>query len=156
MDTIKMRPHHLLDIVTNFQRDDDPDYEREPGENGVRTVVRMVGRDLDFGIELVVGPDFICEPCSHLQPNGRCERILDRHDPPQAMDDYNDPLDERILGYLGLAAGTVMTAREYLGRVNARLPGIEEVCTHATSRKEDRRDGLVRGMETLGLRPAGA
>jgi hypothetical protein len=152
METVDLRPHHLLDIVRGFAPDTDPDYVRAPGENGVRTVVRMVTEGIDFPVRFMIGPDFICAPCSHLQPNGRCDRILERHDPPEPIDDYNDPLDARIFDYLGLEPGVEMTVREFLEAVNARLPGIEEVCTHPTEEQSARRDGLIQGMVVLGLR----
>ncbi len=154
MDTIDLRPHHLLDIVRDFKPDEDPGYVRTPGENGVRTVVRMLTDSSDFPARFIIGPDFICAPCSHLQPNGRCDRILDRHDPPQAMDDYNDPLDARILDYLGLARGVRMPVRRFLEIVNERLPGIEDVCTHPTEQRSARRQRLMDGMVAIGVRTA--
>ena len=61
----------------------------------------------------------------------------------------------RILDRLGIAPGTVMTVRKFLEIVNDRLPGIEDVCTHPTQQKADRREGLVKGMVALGVRGAG-
>jgi hypothetical protein len=152
MDVIDLRPHHLLDIVRDYAPDDDPGYVRAPGENGVRTVTRMLMEGIDFRARFIIGPDCICAPCSHLQPNGRCDRILDRHNPPEPIDDYNDPLDARILAWLGLEEGVEMTVRTFLEIVNARLPGVEEVCTHPTEQRGARLAGLVRGMVALGVR----
>ena len=152
MDTIDLRPHHVLDIVRGFQPDEDPDYVRGPGQNGVRTVVRMMTRSIDFPARFIIGPDFICAPCSHLHPDGRCDRILERHDPPQPIDEYNDPLDARVLDYLGLEPGVEMTVRRFLEVVNGRLPGVEDVCTHPTEEKSKRRQGLIDGMIALGVR----
>jgi hypothetical protein len=151
MEAVRLRPHHVLDIVRDF-RPDRGDYAPAPGENGVRTVVRMMTQGIDFPAEFVAGPDVICAPCSHLQPNGRCDRVLDQHDPPERMDDYNDPLDARILAYLALEPGTVMTVRAFLETVNSHLPGIEEVCTHPTEERADRREGLAGGLVALGVR----
>jgi len=133
VEIIDLRPHHLLDIVRRFQPDDDPDYVRAPGENGVRTVVRMVSGGIDFPARFIIGPDFICAPCSHLQPGGRCDRILEAHDPPQPIDDYNDPLDARVLDYLRLEPGVEMTVRRFLEVVNGRPPGAD--------RRDDRPGG---------------
>ena len=33
MEPIPLRPHHLLDIVRDFEPDRDPTYTRAPGEN---------------------------------------------------------------------------------------------------------------------------
>jgi hypothetical protein len=152
MDAIRLRPHHVLDIVTDFKRDNDPGYRRASGENGVRDVTRMIGKSLDFAAEFVIGPDYICKPCSHLQANGRCDRMLDRFDPPRPIDDYNDPVDQHICDYLGMAPGSVMTIRQFLTLANDHLPGIEEVYAQSRRRGAERRDGLIRGMRALGIR----
>ncbi|MCK4283954.1 MAG: hypothetical protein KAX44_06525 [Candidatus Brocadiae bacterium] len=154
MDPIRLRPHHLLDIVTRYKPDDDPDYVREPGGNNVRTFTRMFSKDLDIPAEFIVGWDFICEPCSHLQPDGSCDQVLTRHDPPLRMDDYNDPLDTRLLKYLDMEPGTVMTVRQFLELVNEHVPGIEEAYAQPTEAKEARRAGLINGLVQLGIRSA--
>ena len=151
---LRLRPHHLLDIVTEYKPDEDPHYAPAPGENGVRTVARLVGRTLDVEAAFVIGPDSICEPCSHLGPNGRCDRILQHHKPPQAIDDYNDPLDARVLAYLGLEPGAVLSVRRFLELVNARVPGIETVCTHPGQERSARLAGLTAGLVALGVRAA--
>ncbi len=149
---MRLRPHHLLDIVTGFTPDEDPDYVPAPGENGVRTITRLVGRTLDVMATFIIGPDVICEPCSHLGADGRCDRILQHHNPPQAMDDYNDPLDARVLAYLGLEPGVTLSVRSFLERVNAHVPGIETICTHPGQEQSDRLAGLEVGLVALGIR----
>jgi len=157
-EPMMLRPHHLLDIVTSYTPDEDPGYLPAPGENGVRTISRLVGRTLDVMATFVIGPDAICEPCSHLGADGRCDRILQHHNPPQAtvaplaMDDYNDPLDARVLEYLGLEPGVTMSLRSFLEHVNARVPGIEAVCTHPGQEQSARLAGLKAGLKALGIR----
>jgi hypothetical protein len=148
----ELRPHHRLDIVTDYSPPAGPPPQPAPGENGVRAVTWALAQSLDEEAAFVVGPDDICRPCSHLLPNGRCDRILQRHDPPQPMDEYNDPLDRRILEFLGLAPGARMTLRRFLALVNDKTPGIEEVCTHPTKERAARRNGLIEGLMALGLR----
>ncbi len=146
---MKLRPHHLLDIVTEY----DPAHPPEPAEAGnlVHVVARELAERLDEPTEFVIGPDDICVPCRFLQADGRCERVLQRHNPPQAMDDYNDPLDARILESLQMKAGQSMPARAFLQRVAEALPGFADVCTHPTQRRQDRLEGLRRGLGRLGL-----
>jgi len=145
-----LRPHHLLDILSRFERGKVP----EPADSGnaVHVVTRRVGRGLHQKVRFVVGPDDICAPCSNLRADGSCTRILDRHNPPVPMDEYNDPLDRRILAYLGVEAGSVMTLGEFLRLINARAPGIEAVCTHPTQDRAERLAGLIRGLEELAVR----
>ena len=150
--SLRLRPHHLLDIVTEYKPDEDPNYAPAPGENGVRTITRLIGKTLDVEATFVIGPDSICDPCSHLGKNGRCDRILQHHKPPQAMDDYNDPLDARLLDYLGLKPGVTVSVRSFLEMVNARVPGIETVCTHVGQEPSARLAGLKAGLVALGVR----
>jgi len=155
VDRIRLRPHHVLDVVAYWKPDDDPQYARKSGENNQRTFVRMMGQSLEIPAAFVVGWDFICQPCSHLQADRHCDQILTDHDPPQAMDEYNDPLDRRILAYLGLHEGDVMTVREFLELVSKHVPGIETVCHRPTETAQWRRDALAAGLVTLGIRSAG-
>jgi len=147
---MRMRPHHLLDIVTDFNADDPP----APAESGnaVHTVHIELPDRLDEEAEFIIGPDDICAPCRHLQPDGHCERILERHDPPQPIDEYNDPLDARIFEYLGMQPGQSMTVRAFLQLVADHVPGIETVCTHPTQRQENRLAGLRVGLKRLGMK----
>jgi hypothetical protein len=56
-----------------------------------------------------------------------------------------------VLAYLGLRAGTVMTVREFLGRVDRVVPGIEEICTHPKEDRQSRLAELTRGLEKTGI-----
>jgi hypothetical protein len=152
MDTIRLRPHHVLDVVAYWKPDHDPQYARKPGENNQRTFIRMMCRGLDIPAEFVVGWDFICRPCSHLKPDGHCDQILTHHTPVQAMDEYNDPLDRRVLDYLGMQEGDVMTVREYLELVNEHVPGVETVSHRPNETAQWRRDALAAGLVALGIR----
>jgi hypothetical protein len=146
---MRLRPHHLLDIVKDFE----PEHPPEAAESGnaVHVVSRELPDRLDELAEFIIGPDDICAPCSHLQPDGSCERILERHNPPQPIDEYNDPLDARVLAYLHMQEGETMTIRSFLQLVADHVPGIEEVCTHPTQRREDRLAGLKVGLANLGF-----
>ena len=152
MEPIRLRPHHVLDIVAYWEPDDEPGYERAPGQNGVRAVRRMMTEDLDIPAEFGPGPDFICVGCSHLQENDRCDQILTHYGRPLPMDDYNDPLDRRVLDYLGMADGDRMTVREFLELVNRNTPGVELVSHRTNETDESRRDGYVKGLIALGIR----
>lgn len=154
MEPIRLRPHHVLDIVAYWKPDDEPEYERKPGENGVRTVCRMMTQGLDIPAEFGPGADCICEPCSHLQANGRCDQILQHYGRPLPMDDYNDPLDRRVLDYLGMEDGARMTVREFLELVNRNVPGVELVSHRTNETDESRRAGYIKGLIELGIRQA--
>jgi hypothetical protein len=152
MERIRLKPHHVLDIVAYWKLDDEPGYERKPGENGVRVVRRMMTQDLDIPAEFGPGPDFICVGCSHLQQNGRCEQILTQYGRQVPMDEYNDPLDRRVLDFLGMADGDEMTVRGFLELVNRFTPGVELVSHRPNETDESRCAGYVKGLIALGIR----
>jgi hypothetical protein len=147
---LTLRPHHLTDILTDY----DPDREVKPWPSGnaVHVVTRMLADGLDQKAKFVIGSDDICRPCRRLQPDGSCDKILDKHNPPEPIDEYNDRLDQRLLDFLGLTVGGELTLREFFEIVNSRTPGIEAVCTHPTQNPEDRLNGLIRGLVNLGIR----
>lgn len=147
---LTLRPHHLTDILTDY----DPDREVKPWPSGnaVHVVTRMLADGLDQKVKFVIGSDDICRPCRRLQPDGSCDKILDKHNPPESIDEYNDRLDQRLLDFLGLTVGGELTLREFFEIVNSRTPGIEAVCTHPTQNPKDRLNGLIRGLVNLGIR----
>lgn len=145
-----LRPHHLIDILTGFEVGKVP----APAASGhaVHVVVARVNEDLDQPVRFILGPDDICAPCESLGPDGACARILEWHDPPQPMDEYNDDLDGRLFAYLDMEPEDVLTLREFFGRVNARTPGIEVVCTSPVSDPRQRLAGIITGLTNLGIR----
>ena len=146
---MQLRPHHLLDIVTAHGHGQS--FEPHPYGHAVHTVAAAVLSDLDLDIEFIVGADAICQPCKHLQPDGRCDDMLHRLDPPVSKQAYNDGLDRRLLAYLELQPGAVLTVRRFLERVGARVPGIETVCTHPKRDERERLAGLAEGLAKLGI-----
>jgi len=150
MRVIKLRPHHLLDIITHYGHGEA--FEPHPYGHAVHTVAQQVLSDLDMQVQFIVGNDQICVPCVHLQPDGLCDDVLHQLDQPISKQVYNDDLDRRLFTYLGLAPGVVMTVREFLGVVNEKVPGIEAICTHPKRSRDRRLEGLTRGLVELGVR----
>jgi len=150
METMELRPHHILDIVKGYGAGSA--FKPHPYGHAVHTVAKQILSDLETKVRLVVGADEICRPCIHLQPDGLCDDVLHQLDPPISKQIYNDDLDRRLLAYLGLTAGTVMTIREYLTIVSDYVPGIEQLCTHPKEDRQARLQGLIGGLEKLGIR----
>jgi len=150
VNIMKLRPHHVLDIVSSYGHDE----EFKPHEYGhaVHTVALSIVADIDQEVEFIVGADEICKPCKHLDPDGQCDDMLRQMDPPKSKQEYNDDLDNGLFGYLGLSIDSVMTMREYLEIVNTRVPGIEQVCTHPKEDPGLRLKGLEQGLIKLGIR----
>lgn len=150
MATMDLRPHHILDIITSYGNDEE--FAPHPYGHAVHTVANTILADPEVSIRLVVGADAICLPCCHRQPDGLCDDVLSQLDPPISKQEYNDDLDRRLLPYLGLSTGQVMTVRQYLSVVNAHVPGLEALCTHPGEDRNQRLSGLVRGLRKLGIR----
>ncbi len=144
---MRIRPHHLLDIVTEFGAG----LPFKPASYGhaYHTVAETVIADPDVRIEFVVDADDICSPCKHLV-DGRCDDVLTQLDPPMSKLEYNDNVDRRLLEYLGMAEGVVMTFREYLQIVREHLDGIEMICKHPGEEPGKRRAHLAAGLRKLG------
>jgi hypothetical protein len=148
MARMKLRPHHLLDIVT--QHGAGGEFGPHPYGHAVHTCAEIVLNDPGTEVEFVVGADFICEPCTHLV-DGLCDDVLSQLDPPIPKQEYNDDLDRRVLAHLGMRARDVMTVREFLARVAERFEGLPEICTHPKQQLEYRATNLRAGLGKLRL-----
>ena len=150
MKIIKLRPHHLLDIVSDYGHD--VKFEPHPYGHAVHTVARMVLSNTGLKAEFIVGADDICRPCMHLQPDGRCDDVMPNDKPPSSKQEYNDDLDRQLFNYFNFAPGTIMTIWQFLENVNEIVPGVETICTHPGEDQKARLDGLKKGLFKLGIR----
>jgi hypothetical protein len=151
---LKLRPHHLLDIVTDYGHG--REFQPHPYGHAVHLVANAVLADLELEVQFVVGADDICRPCKHHQPDGQCDDVVGGVSPPLSKQKYNDAQDRKLLACFGFPEGTVMTARQYFQIVNRNVPGLEKLCTHPGESSHDRLKGLEQGLRKLGVRPATA
>ena len=107
---------------------------------------------LETKVEFLVGADDICRPCKNLLPNGQCDDMVRSLSPPVPKQKYNDDLDRRLFRYLDFTPGMMMTVREFLERVEVKLPGIEKICTHPKEDEKKRLEGLTEALRKLGMR----
>jgi len=147
MEPMKVRPHHLLDIITSHGAG----HEFKPAAYGhaVHTCAEIVLNDLDTPLEFVVGADFICAPCIHLV-EGRCDDVLSQLDPPISKQDYNDDLDRRVLAHFELQEGDRMTFGDYLQVIRRHFEGLPDICTHPGEEVATRARNLDAGLVRLG------
>ena len=61
---IRIKPHHFVDIITDFGRGQTA-YEPHPYGHALHTVSRRVLEEPDVPLEMELGADVICAPCSH-------------------------------------------------------------------------------------------
>lgn len=147
---MQLRPHHILDIVTNHGKG----REFRPAAYGhsQHIVAPKLLSNLDLKVKLVLDADDICIGCKHLLPDGKCKDVLAQLNPSPSKQAYNDVLDCRIFDYLSIEVNSVFTTRKYLELVNEKVPGIEKICTHPKTNEEERLNGLIDGLIELGIR----
>lgn len=144
---MRLRPHHLLDIITQYGAD----IPFVPSSYGhaVHQVAQVVLSDPKQAVQLVVGADDVCTPCKNLK-DGQCTDTIRTVAPPLAKQAYNDALDRRLLGHLGLAEGQVLRVSDYLQCVTEHLTGLASVCAHPGEDAEERLKNLSAGLQKLG------
>lgn len=149
METLRLRPHHILDIVRNIGHD----RPLVPHEYGhlVHTVTRRILEDVDAQCRLVVANDDICGPCRMLKSDGSCADVLAQLAEPVSKQEYNDALDRRLLSFLGIRENGVMALRAYLTIVAGRIDETVSLCTHPKEDPVYRKTGLLKGLERLGV-----
>jgi len=152
-EAVKLRPHHILDIVTSYGADER--FEPHPYGHSLHTVAGTLLSGLPLRIRLVVGADAVCNGCRHLRPDGRCDDVLSQLDPSPSKQAYNEVIDCRVLDDLKIKPEAEMTLREYLAAVDSRVPGLEKICTHPKEDERQRLSNLVAGLVKLGVRTPG-
>ena len=149
---MRARPHHLIDIICQYGAG--TPFKPSSYGHAVHLVAAEVIENADMSIEFVVRADDICEPCVHLV-DGLCDDTITLCDPPISKQEYNDTLDRRVLGALGMADGRQMTFREYLRILRSHLAALRTVYSHpdvlALGDDPDRRLArLEAGLEKFG------
>jgi hypothetical protein len=144
---LRLRPHHILDIVRNIGNT----RPVTPHEYGhlVHTITEIIIRDPNLLCELVVSNDDICTPCRMLTKEGQCEDILAQLEEPVSKQEYNDELDRRLLALLSIEQGTTMKLTDYLSLVITSFDAVVSICTHPKEDRETRKNGLRNGIEML-------
>jgi hypothetical protein len=148
--TLQLRPHHILDIISDHGKG--KEFQPHPYGHSLHIVAPRLLSNLDLKIKLVLNADDICKGCEHLLLDGKCKDVLVQLTPSPSKQAYNDVLDSRLFENLSVAPNSVVTTREFLKKVNKKVPGIEKICTHPKKDQQERLNGLVSGLTKLGLR----
>jgi len=139
-----------LDIVRNIGHN--RPIEPHPLGHNVHGITREIISNPDQPLQLVVGADDICVPCTKLNVESICTDVLQQCDDKPSKQTYNDALDIKVLQFLDLKEGMQLTVRQYLQIVNSKLDGIGEICTHPKEDENYRLEGLQNGLQKLGIR----
>ena len=144
---LRLRPHHILDIIRNYGHGFE--FKPHPYGHAVHTVAECILSNLDTKIELVKESDAICAPCMFLRSDRRCDDVLSQLEEPVSKQVYNDSLDEKLFIYLGLSPGTILSFKSFLDIVRTHVPGIEKLCTHPKEDVTFRLAGFEQGLQKL-------
>ena len=112
--TIKIKPHHFIDIITSFSAERvilKPHYYY----HNVHSISKTILENRNTLLEIDLGADDICEPCIH-NINGVCDDMLDisnRPKVPPLKREWNLMLDTRWCKRLGIDQGTIISVIEF-------------------------------------------
>lgn len=143
---IRIRPHHLLDIIRDYGNEVEKD--AHPYGASLKEVTNEVLSDIDQTIILVSRVDSICITCSKLKDNICLAKINDD----LLMRDYNDNLDDKLFNVMKLSPESELTARAFLEIVNRNLSSIIAQFSSLSNKLEVRRAGTVRALKKLKIR----
>ena len=112
--SIKIKPHHFIDVITSFSEDKlllKPHYYK----HRVHSVTKEIIENRDLILEIELNADDICEPCIH-NIKGICDDTLDisnRPKVPSLKREWNLILDKRWCKRLKLEQGDKISVSDF-------------------------------------------
>ena len=150
-EIIRIKPHHFIDILTSFG-EGQRRFEPHPYGHAVHTVSERILADPDVLLEMELGADDICRPCSH-NVGGLCDDVIDtsyRPAAPRSKRESNILLDRRWCVRLGLAQGDQLTARQFARRTRDLAGDITDIYLEIPrARTAVRAANLAKGIDFI-------
>jgi hypothetical protein len=128
VDLIRIKPHHFVDILTYFGAGQ-ATFEPHPYGHAQHTVAAQLHANTRVTLEIELGADDICAPCSH-NIEGVCDDTIDTSYRPQApalKREWNLRLDRRWCRRLDLKQGDRLSARALAERIRDRAADLEDI-----------------------------
>jgi len=148
-DVIRIKPHHLIDILTEYGAGCE---QWQPSAYGhaVHIVAERILRDYDATLEMFSGADDICLPCIH-NIDGLCDDNIDTSYRPQAPSskrEWNLLIDNRWYERLGLKDGDRLSAIEFVLRLRDTISeNLNSIyCEVPADRNAERLSSLTAGV----------
>lgn len=143
---IKMRPHHLVDIIRDYGND----VKRGPHPFGasLAEVTDDILADINQEVEFLIGVDSICATCSKLE-NGTCTAAINDQ---LMMQVYNDGLDAKLFSALKMKPGVRMPVAAFLRMVNDHME-ILDLFDSPDNDPVKRLRGVKKALVRLGIAP---
>ena len=111
---IKIKPHHLIDIITSFSADS-VILEPHAYNHDVHSISRKILENNNTLLKIELGDDAICKPCIH-NVHGICDDILDisnRPKVPSLKREWNLILDIRWCKRLHIKQGEIISVLKF-------------------------------------------
>jgi len=147
-ESIHIKPHHFIDIITAFGRGQ-TEFEPHPYGHAIHLIAGRVREDPEVPLQMELGADDICAPCSH-NVNGLCDDAIDtsyRPEAPSSKREWNLLIDARWCERLGLKQGDRLTARQFCTRLRDRAGDITDIYREMPpERTADRQRNLEKGV----------
>ena len=141
---IKIRPHHLLDIIRDFGNE--VKRETHPWGASLASVTQIILSNIDQEIEFVMGVDSICTTCSKL--NGHiCEAQINNE---LLMRDYNDRIDQALFSALKIVPNTKLPVVEFLRKINNNIE-VLNLFDSPSNNPMVRMNGTKSALDKLGI-----
>jgi hypothetical protein len=142
-EVIKIRPHHLLDIIRDYGNKAEV-YEHRWGAS-LPSVTQKILADINQTIEFVMGVDAICETCTQLR-NEICQAEINKN---LLMRDYNDRIDRALFDALDIESGSQIRVRDFLKLVSDNL-NVLNIFDPALQTKQ-REQGTIAALKEFGI-----
>ena len=148
-NTIHIKPHHFVDIITKLGAGTVPS-EPHPYGHAVHTAAAMLLGDPETLLVMDLGADFICAPCIH-NIDGLCDDTIDtsyRPEAPPSKREWNLLIDHRWCNRLGIKEGSRLTARRLSEIIRDRMGDITDIYREIPAAKTaERALKLRKGIE---------
>jgi len=148
-DIIRIKPHHLVDIITSYGRG--MAFEPHAYGHDLHVVAKRLLSDRDAMLEIELGADDVCGPCVH-NVDGACDDKIDtsyRPEAPASKQEWNLRIDRRWCERLGIEPGERLTARQFCERLRDHAGSLDDIypempVEHTADRARNMRAGVAR------------
>jgi hypothetical protein len=146
--TIAIKPHHFVDIIASFG-DGERTFHPHPYGHAVHIISERILCDHNVILQIELGADDICRPCTH-NISGYCDDIIDisnRPAAPSSKGEWNLLIDTRWCERIKVKQGDRFSARELAERIQIYMGDIRdiyrEIPEHMTNKRAQR---LLKGI----------
>jgi hypothetical protein len=127
-EIITIKPHHFVDILTSFG-DEKRAFQPHPYRHSLHTISQRILDNHDILLEIELGADDICKPCTH-NVSGSCDDTIDtsfRPTAPSSKGKWNLLIDRRWCERIKVKQGDKLNACELAERIRGYMGDITDI-----------------------------